>query len=87
MTYETQNFTCKTSVGLYSITKGISEIYLLEREHVISYGSLKSPISSQIFIHSMMHEIEKKVPLIVCGFQKSSFHGFISEMWESFSFS
>ena len=54
-TYMAQNFISKTSTILYSITKGISKIYQLEK----SNGSLKFFIYSFIFIHSLMREIIK----------------------------
>ena len=66
-----QNFIPKTSTILYSITKRISKIYQLERELWLS-EVLKihqsSVIRSFIFIHSLMSENDKNVPLIVCDF-------------------
>ena len=66
-----QNFIPKTSTILYSITKGISETYQRERELWLSQVLLKhqsSVIYSFIFIHSLMSENNKNVPLIVCDF-------------------
>ena len=45
--YEAQNFIYTTSVSLFSIIKGISEIYVLERGH----NPLKSSKFSYIFIY------------------------------------
>ena len=92
----TQNFIPKTSTILYSITKGISKIYQLEE----SNGSLKSFRSIKVqsynhlysFIHSLICENDKNVPLIVCEFQtkcgkrthlafwKRRYQGFISKI-------
>ena len=66
-----QNFIPKTSTILYSITKGISEIYQLERELWLTEVLQKhqsSVIYSFVFIHSVMSENDKNVPLIVCDF-------------------
>ena len=66
-----QDFIPKTSTILYSITKGISKIYQLEREQWLSEVLQKhqsSIIYSFIFIHSLMSENDKNVPLIVCDF-------------------
>ena len=65
-----QNFIFKISTILYSITKGISKIQL-EREQWISEKLQKhqsSIIYSFIFIHSVMSENDKNVPLIACDF-------------------
>ena len=70
-TYIAQTFTPKTSTILYSIAKGISKIYQLERELGISeviQRHQSSVIHSFIFIHSLMSENDKNVPSIVCGF-------------------
>ena len=67
----TQNFIAKTSTILHSMTKGISKIYQLEREYWLSEVLQKHHsliIYSIIFIHSVMSENEKNVPLIVCDF-------------------
>ena len=66
-----QNFISKTSAILHSVTKGISRIYQLEREYCLSEVLQKhhsSIIYSFIFIHSVMSENDKNVPLIVCDF-------------------
>ena len=66
-----QNFISKTSTVLYSITKGISKICQLERDYWLSEVLQKhqsSIIYSRIFIHSLMSENDKNVPLIVCDF-------------------
>ena len=66
-----QNFISKTSTILYSITKGNSKIYQLEREYWFSEVLQKhhsSIIYSFIFIHAVMSENDKNVPLIVCDF-------------------
>ena len=66
-----QNFTPKTSIILYSVTKRISKIYQLEREQWLSEVLQKhqsSIIYSFIFIHSLMSENDKDVLLIVCDF-------------------
>ena len=70
-TYMAQNFISKTLTILHSITKGISKIYQLEREYwlfevIQKHHSLV--IYSFIFIHSVMSENDKNVPLIVCDF-------------------
>ena len=66
-----QTFIPKTSTILYSVTKGISKIYQLERELWLSevlqiHQSLV--IYSFIFIHSLMSENDKNVSSIVCDF-------------------
>ena len=66
-----QNFIPKASTILYAITKGSSKIYQLERELWQSDVLQKHQISiiySFIFIHSLMSENDKNVPLIVCDF-------------------
>ena len=66
-----QNFIPKTSTILYSITKGISKIHQLERELWLSEVLQKyqsSIIYSFIFIHSLMRENDKNVPLISFDF-------------------
>ena len=66
-----QNFIPKTSTILYSVTKGISKIYQLERGQWLPEVLQKhqsSIIYSFIFIHSLMSENDKNVPLIVCDF-------------------
>ena len=70
-----QNFRPITSTILYLITKGISKIYKLERESGFSEilqkhqsSVIYSIIYSFIFIHSLMSENDKNVPLIVCDF-------------------
>ena len=66
-----QNFKPKTSTILYSMTEEISKIYQLEREYWLSEVLQKhqsSIIYSFIFIHSLMSENDKNVPLIVCDF-------------------
>ena len=58
-TYMAQNFIPKTLTSLYSITKGISKMYQLEREQWLSEVLQKhqsSIIYSFIFIHSLMSE-------------------------------
>ena len=68
-----QNFIPKTSTIVYSITKGIYKMYQLEREPRLSEVLQKHQslvIYSFIFIHSLMSENDKNVPLIVCGFHK-----------------
>ena len=67
-----QNFIFKTLTTLYSITKGISKIYQLDREQWLpevlqNHQSLI--IYSFIFTNSVMRENDKSVPLIVCDFQ------------------
>ena len=67
------NFIPKTSTILYSITKRISEIYQLEREQWLSEVLQKHQSSMIysfifIFIHSLVRENDKNVPLIVCRF-------------------
>ena len=70
-TYIAQTFIPKTSTILYSVTKGISEIYQLERElwlfEVLQIHQ-SSVIHSFIFIHSLISENEKNVSSIVCDF-------------------
>ena len=64
-----QNFIPETLTILYSVTKGISKIYQLEREQWLSEVLQKhqsSIIYSFIFIHSLMSENDKTVCLIVC---------------------
>ena len=64
-----QTFVPKTLTILYSVTKGISKIYQLEREQWLSEVLQKhqsSIIYSFIFIHSLMSENDKTVCLIVC---------------------
>ena len=64
-----QKFVPKTSTILYSVTKGISEIYQLEKwlsEVLQKHQS--SIIYSFIFIHSLMSETDKNVSVIVCDF-------------------
>ena len=66
-----QNFIPKTSTILYYVTKGISEIYQLERELWLSEVLQKHQsaiIYSFIVIHSLESENDKSVPLIVCDF-------------------
>ena len=66
-----QNFIPKTSTILYSITTGIPKIYQLERELWVSEALQKhqsSVIYSFIFVHSLMSENYKNVPLIVYDF-------------------
>ena len=66
-----QNFLPKTSTILYSITKGISKIYQLEIELWLSEVLQKhqsSIICSFMFIHSLVSENDKNVPLIFCAF-------------------
>ena len=63
----TQHFIPKTSTILYSITKGISEIYQLERELWLSEVFQKHQgliIYSFIFIHSLISEILRVVCLL-----------------------
>ena len=72
-TYIAQTFIPKTSTILYSVTKGISKIYQLERELWLSevlQVHQSSVIHSFIFIfiHSLMSENDKNVPSIVCDF-------------------
>ena len=70
-TYIPQTFIPKTSTILYSVTKGISNIYQLKRELWLSEVlqiHQNSVIHSFIFIHSLMSESDKNVPLIVCDF-------------------
>ena len=71
-TYIAQTFMPKTSTILYSIVKGISKIYQLERELGLSeviQRRQSSVIHSFIFIYSLMSENDKNVPSIVCEFQ------------------
>ena len=66
-----QNFIPKILAILYSITKGISKIYQLERERLLSEVLQKhqsSMIYSFIFIHSLMSENDNNVPLILSDF-------------------
>ena len=66
-----QTFILNGSTILYSITKGISKIYHLEREYWLPEVHQKHQSSvrySFIFIHSLMSENDKNVPLIVCDF-------------------
>ena len=67
-----QNLIPKYSDILYSITKGVSKIYQLERELNHSLKSFQKHQSSIIysftFIHSLMSENDKNVTLIVCDF-------------------
>ena len=68
-TYIAQTFIPKTSTILYSVTKGISKIYQLERELWLSEVlqiNQSSVIHSFIFIHFLMSENNKNVPSIVC---------------------
>ena len=70
-TYIAPTFIPKTSTILYSVTKGISTIYQLERELWLSEVlqiHQSSVIHSFIFIHSLMSENDKNVPSIVCDF-------------------
>ena len=70
-TYIAQTFIPKTSTILYSIAKGISKIYQLERELGLSeviQRHQSSVIHSFIFIHSLMSENDKNVHSIVCEF-------------------
>ena len=65
-----QNFIFETSTIFYSITEQISKIHQLEREQLLSEDLQKhqSSILSFIFIHSLISENGKNVPLIVCDF-------------------
>ena len=66
-----QNFIPKTSTILYSITKGISKTYKLEREwwvFEVLQKHQRSIIYSFIFVHSLASENDKNVALIVCDF-------------------
>ena len=66
-----QNFVAKNSTILCSIRKEISKIYQFEREQWLSKVLQKhksSIIFSFIFIHSLISENDKNVPLIVCDF-------------------
>ena len=66
-----QNFIHKTSTILYSVTKGMSKIHQLKREYWLCEVLQKhqsSIIYSFIFIHSLVSENDKNVPLIVCDF-------------------
>ena len=64
-----QNFIPKPLTILYFVTKGISKIYQLEREKWLSEVLQKHQSSIIfIFIHSLMSENDKTVPLIVCDF-------------------
>ena len=62
-----QNFMFETSTILYSITE---QIHQLEREQLLSEDLQKhqSSIISFMFIHSLISENGKNVPLIVCDF-------------------
>ena len=65
-------FVPKTSTILHSITKGNFRIYQLERELWLSevLQMHQSTIKySFIFIHFLMSENDRNVPLIVCDFQ------------------
>ena len=67
-----QNFIPKTSTILHSITEEISETYQLEREQWFSEVLQKhqsSIICSFIFIHSLMSENDKNLPIIACDFR------------------
>ena len=69
--YMAQNFISKSSNILHSITKVIFKIYQLEREYWLSEVLQKHHsliIYSFIFIHSVMSENDKNVPVIVCEF-------------------
>ena len=71
-TYIVQTFTSKTSTILYSVTKGISKIYQVERELCLSEViqiHQSSVIHLFIFIHSLMSENDKNVSSIVCDFR------------------
>ena len=66
-----QNFIHKTSTILYFITKGMSTIHQLKKEHWLSevlQNNQSSIIYSFIFIHSLVSENDKNVPLIVYDF-------------------
>ena len=68
-----QNSIPKTSTILYSMTKGISEIYQLEsNDSLKSFTGIKvqSYIHSYSFIHSLMSENDKNVLSIVCDFHR-----------------
>ena len=70
-----QTFIAKTSTILYSVTKGISKMYQLERELWLSEVlqiHQSSVIHSFIFIHSLMSENDKNVPSIVRDFHTKS---------------
>ena len=57
----------KTFIIFYSITKGIFKIYQIERVMALQkHQSLM--IYSFIFIHSVISENDKIIPLIVCNF-------------------
>ena len=63
-----QNCIRKTSTILYYVTKGTSKIYQLEREQWFSevlQMHQTAIIYSFIFIHSLVSENDKNVPLIV----------------------
>ena len=72
-TYIAQTFVPKTSTILYSIAKGISKIYQLERELGLSeviQRHQSSVIHSFIFIHSLMSENDKMYLQIICEFDR-----------------
>ena len=61
-TCEAQNFLLRTSIDLYSKTRGISEIYLLEREISVTYSFIRVP--------SVKRKIDKNISPIVCGLHR-----------------
>ena len=66
-TYMAQNSMSKTSTILLCITKGSSKIYQIEIKLWLS-EVLQKHQSSIMFIHSVISENDKNVPLIVCDF-------------------
>ena len=73
-----RNFMFKTSSVLYSITNGISKIHQLEREYNGSLKFFKSIKVQSKFIHFVMNENDKNVPLIICDFHTKFSKGEIS---------
>ena len=71
MTYVARTLIFETSVALYSITKGIYEICLLESKQWISKVLLKYKslvIYLLTFIYFVTYETDTNAPSIVCGF-------------------
>ena len=82
MTYKAQNFLFRTSIGHYSLTKGIFEMQLLKREQCLSEVLQKhqsSVIYSFILIHSVMNGFDKNVHSMHCFHMKRG-------RWDTLSF-
>ena len=58
-----QNFIPETSTIIHSITKRISEIYRLKRELMALLSPFKVSKFNHIFLHSLVSESDKNVPL------------------------